>query len=410
VAFTAQLEHPVASDETTLRRLRELQNRSPTAHERGDVLAALRSGSDHLTKSAATTLAAWGDRESFDALRSFLIESYDRPNFGWFYRETAISALTACAREEDWGWILDHFFSLPERQLRAEFEPLVRLLPGRVLRGRVLCEAKSTESETRLAVVRLLSWLYVPEAIQILTGYANEESGLVADRAEAVLRNLGASPRHRTVKAMRRILGQAIPPHLIRDQSAKREAEIDLNDVFLVLHHLRMSPGWVLDYDYLYDGTAGHPLVFVRPAELPTTERKELREQPGLPDRICSDGTSDAYFQLAVLANMLQQFYLFWHAAFRSRTIVCHRSDVDALVHAGDFSEKLPEDFAQKARTLDLEPDVRVTDESAEVTLMMFSWWDGFYRLTLEFTTEQPHRLFRRHSQTMLKYNCGVIF
>ena len=87
-------------------RIRSVIGRRPTPERRAILKQALSSKWEGTQAHAIKALAAWGDRESVDTIRDFLISAFDR-KLGWAVRGVAIRALAPIVGPEDARWIGD---------------------------------------------------------------------------------------------------------------------------------------------------------------------------------------------------------------------------------------------------------------------------------------------------------------
>ncbi len=130
------------------------------------------------------------------------------------------------------------------------------------------------------------------------------------------------SPLQDTVDAMAAIqAGLRTPEHLLVENAQRDGSEFDPNLYFTVLTHLSMSPGYVLDYVYHYDGMGGRPVLYARPEGLALYRSYEefaasSLEADAYLKAVVVDGTPESYFELVVLSIMGGQFYLDWHANY----------------------------------------------------------------------------------------------
>lgn len=84
--------------------VRSVLGRSATPERRKLLNRALSSKWEGTQAHAIKALAAWGDRDSIDTIRDFLISAFDRKH-GWALRGVAIRALAPIIGPEDASWI-----------------------------------------------------------------------------------------------------------------------------------------------------------------------------------------------------------------------------------------------------------------------------------------------------------------
>lgn len=212
------------------------------------------------------------------------------------------------------------------------------------------------------------------------------------------------------------------PDHLMQPDSVKTEDDFDVSQYWMVLDHLSMRSGYVLDYVYQFDGMGGYPVLYARPAdEAPyktypeyqaAMEKTPEPDGAGLyTDYIELDGTAESYIQLAVLQVMANQFYLFWHANYNDLTIICDTESLETLVsQPDDFGNDLPRDVQRAARALDPEPALETGRDAVKVRFTAFTKWGGFVRVGYMISRDFPHRPEALGGEALVPYDCGVMF
>jgi hypothetical protein len=224
--------------------------------------------------------------------------------------------------------------------------------------------------------------------------------------------------------------GLKLPDYLMKQPAAKKGGEFEINQYFTVLKRLSLAEGLALDYVYRFDGMGGGPVIYTRPAGTPayTTYEEYAKAAPKqtvppkatpIPanteylESIRTDGTPESYFQLAVLAQLGSQFYLFWHSGTFDTQIIASSAARDQLItqlDKGDFGKRITVDQAAQARKIDLRVVVREDGQNMTVSYVTFSKWGGFYRTTFTFHKDFPHRLVNRKNELLVEYQCGIVF
>jgi hypothetical protein len=182
--------------------------------------------------------------------------------------------------------------------------------------------------------------------------------------------------------------------------------------------HISMREGYTLDYVYQIDSLGGYPLLYPRPVDqAPYASSSDIPENVDLPDfqeYLEVDDTPQGYFEYVVMDLMANQFYLYWHANYNDTQIVCNRQqlyDIVEQISSGEFGAALDPAGRAKARTLrNIQPVVRLTGDVAEVEIVTFTKWGGFYRQTYTISREQPHKIIDIQQDNILPYDCGVAF
>jgi hypothetical protein len=210
------------------------------------------------------------------------------------------------------------------------------------------------------------------------------------------------------VEAVRALPGRSnqTPEHLIKQPEAgRRPGDFDANTYFTALTHLSMTEGYALDYRYQSDTLGGFPLLYAR-----RLDGGEPAGDSNYRQQVKADGSAEGYLELAVLDVMAAQFYLVWHANYNDRQIVCDRTALEDLVsHPNSFNQMLPDDVQVKARQLDVAPAVELGEKEVRVSVVTFTNWGGFKRLTLTFERAFPHTATSQED-ILVPYDCGVMF
>lgn len=148
-------------------RLRQLEAKRPLPEYRAEVAAALSSKWEGVQAVAAEVLGRWGDRESVESLRRFLLGSFDR-EAGWAIRGVVIRALRPNVTAEDVGWILDLYFSLEGWLFKHELLLLVTALPAAEARERLVAALSDSRWDNRHASVKAIGNMEYQDRQQIL--------------------------------------------------------------------------------------------------------------------------------------------------------------------------------------------------------------------------------------------------
>jgi hypothetical protein len=219
--------------------------------------------------------------------------------------------------------------------------------------------------------------------------------------------------------------GLEFPDHLMAEDAEKAEGDFDVNLYFTVLDRLSMDQGRVLDYVYHYAGIGGAPVLYARKAHAPPyrnyseyaaaeaatepTEREDYHLQ-----YISSDGSSEGFFQLALLQIQGEQFYQFWHANYNDDRIV---SDLeDARASLADLTGWIGEDestvegLLAEVAEIDLAPVVSMNKDQVKVEVVVFTKWGGFVKRSIVMEREFPHSILWEKSEVLVSYDCGIMF
>ena len=207
------------------------------------------------------------------------------------------------------------------------------------------------------------------------------------------------------------------PKHFQDEHPVKQGGEFDPNSYFDVLTHLKMQPGYSLDYVYMFDGMGGLPLLYARAldqAPFGTDSDYFAAKPPDYRSSVEVDDSAEGYLQFAILSEMAPQFYLFWHANYNNIQVLCGSSDIESVIEAhkkDDFG--LPLDAMQvlKARSISHpDPEIVLEADQVVVKLVIFTDWGGFLRRTYTISRAFPHELLDVQDEILVEYNCGIMF
>jgi hypothetical protein len=212
-----------------------------------------------------------------------------------------------------------------------------------------------------------------------------------------------------------------LPKYLANKDAVKQGIEFDVNRYFSVLTHLHMQPGYVLDFIYYYDGMGGYPILYARPADQAPyrteTEYVQAMQQAGIEEireqytpYLQIEDTADGYYDYVVFKVMAAQFYLYWHADYNDKQIVCDSAALDTLLKQRRMGYAIPITVSLQARLLKLEPAVILQTETATVRVITFSNWKGFMQETWTINRRVLHNVLEVDSKVLIPYNCGIMF
>jgi hypothetical protein len=205
-----------------------------------------------------------------------------------------------------------------------------------------------------------------------------------------------------------------------------RDWTLDVMDYFTVLSHLGMPRGLVLDHVHCEYGGDGLPALYVREAGAPRfetcseylharTERERDESGHGRVARfLVLDGSPESFFELVVFTVMAGQFRRVWHANYNDMQVVTDLRGLEDVVSRMErfvFSVRFSREEAAAARALDFTAHVSFPDEgTAEVSVVTFTKWGGFARVTRQVSRGYPHLLGPPHVAPVMKFDCGIMF
>jgi hypothetical protein len=209
--------------------------------------------------------------------------------------------------------------------------------------------------------------------------------------------------------------------------NVKTGDEFDVNEYFTILNHLSMEPGYVLDYIYVYSFDGGGPILYSRKeTDLPGQTGPEwdncrwgwirygstvCQDYCCYADHIQTDGTEEAFFELIVLKLMGCRFYQWNHAGLNDTAIICEDSSLDeaiTLIRQNQYGTPFTEIDENRARNLDLEPEIQFIDDVVKVSVLTFTYYGGFIERIYEISRDFPHRILDEEAETLIPYDYGV--
>jgi len=210
------------------------------------------------------------------------------------------------------------------------------------------------------------------------------------------------------------------PENLHKIPAVRQETDFDISHYLTALDHLSMEEGYSLDYAYYLDGFAGMPVLYARPLSNPfyKTYDEYIKANSGTKinsylAHVRSDGTPEGFFQYIILAIMGSQFYQWWHAQTNDQVIVTNQAALEKILTeamTAKYGQQLSAETAQKARTLNLEPQVEFGSSTVVIKVVTFTKWGGFKWVTYTLQKDFPHTdLSNPHIETLVEYNCGII-
>jgi hypothetical protein len=201
-----------------------------------------------------------------------------------------------------------------------------------------------------------------------------------------------------------------IPDHLLQATPQPQATDFDPNQYFTAFTHLSMEQGYVLDYNYQYDGMGGWPYLFAR---LEGNDTVEAGEALPYLEHVQTDGSEMGYYELAAFDMMAGQFYLFWHANYNDTVIVPDNATREAIltsVTSGDMGYAMEEDSVREARAIDITPQVTINGDTVTVRFVTFSNFTGFTERIYTIAKEFPHIIMNEESKVLVEYNWGIVF
>jgi hypothetical protein len=225
-----------------------------------------------------------------------------------------------------------------------------------------------------------------------------------------------------------------IPGTLAQEGGFRSETDFNVNEYFKIFTHVSISGGYLLDYLYYITDNGGTPILYTRhedlsryetfweysaagtPLEKPQNDvsviwlTKESSGEVKYGSQVHIDQTSEGYYEYAVLQLLGGQFYLYHKARLYDIRIVCTTAEVESVLTqiAGSGLAQADETFKTSAMGLDLQPVVEIGEKTATVSLVVFTMWGGFSRVTFTMNRDYPHSVTGYQNENILKYDCGL--
>lgn len=216
------------------------------------------------------------------------------------------------------------------------------------------------------------------------------------------------------------------------DSTLKPAKAFDPNIYLSALSHIKLKPGYVLDYVILRGFMGGEPYIYARKANekpfstLHEYEGKLEKLNPpcgiyhnhspySIESQIELTDEDESYIEYVVFNIMKEQFYLWWHSNYNDKQIVFTKEKfariLDPLPYASDS-------LKEKISSLYLEPIVTRKDSAVDVSLPVFSHWGGLVRRHYTISKSLPHHITNvpfylsdiDKRDYLLDYDCNIMF
>jgi hypothetical protein len=232
---------------------------------------------------------------------------------------------------------------------------------------------------------------------------------------------------------------------------------VDFDEYFKSFDKLSISKNWKLESHYRHFGDGGRPLLLAFEGgdkygdsiqvdlskSFVGEEYKEMYDysisqklfayQDSVNYLDCIQIIDDkmGYFQFVVFALIGDRYCQFWHSNYGEMSIIASKEQIKALTETKDhfyykFSTKKEKEevdsnfenlFFPKFRMdietvlkINPEPKVTLSDGIATVKIVTLSPWGGFVEQTYTVTRTYPHTLEQGKVDTIVEYNCGILF
>ena len=220
-----------------------------------------------------------------------------------------------------------------------------------------------------------------------------------------------------------------LPEHFTAENPFRETTDFNPNKYFQVFKHLKIKPGYTLDYVYFQDELGGKPVVYARKTNAaPFQTYEEFLKSYGEEmsgersyamlnhvfdylEQIETDKTPESFYEFVILAFLGDQFYLYWHGLYHDEKILCDSSDMQYVdKDMQGFELEFPQDVKDNIEKIDFESRVLTNDDTVSVRIVLFTKWGGFWENIYVMDKENPLGLRDIQSNWILNYDCGISF
>ncbi len=139
-------------------------------------------------------------------------------------------------------------------------------------------------------------------------------------------------------------------------------------------------------------------------------------------EHIKIDGSKLSYLELLLLKQKGNQFYLRWHGGYNDTEIVCSKADAIRIIKENNIEAYTEDDSGEitdisigrisiaAIKEIDFSPKVISRDETADVSIVTFTKWGGFYRKNFTISKKFPNKITEKENELLIKYDCGIFF
>ena len=222
------------------------------------------------------------------------------------------------------------------------------------------------------------------------------------------------------------VRGQRVPDYYRNPEAPKTGEEFDPNRLLDPLTHLHMKPGYMLDFVFDFYGIGGYPIIYAHKTNVARFESfEEFEASPGdcnirsIPvschyiDMVDTDGSQEGYFELVLLQILGEQFYLTGDAIYNHLEIIASQEGLEKIIIMNaneEIGNKLTEEQINAARAIDFTPVVFISNGSVTVRFVYFTYWGGFYDVTVKILLTGPYDFEMIEENNVVPFDCGVAF
>jgi hypothetical protein len=218
-------------------------------------------------------------------------------------------------------------------------------------------------------------------------------------------------------------------PSRLRSFAPSLDHDYNVNRVLRVFDLVRVEPGYLLDYMYLYDGNGGQPFLYARPADgtrVTSKEEYSKRFQLAMPDMLLGHEPTDedsrpyldhmafeetdlGFLQFALFCMTARRFQLYWHSNYNNRIYILDNEERAERLRTRKFDlPTLSDEELGVLPFLDIRPKIRIYGDSGWVRLFNYEMNRGFSYCTIE--VEWPNRLCGIVDEIMIESRSEVMY
>jgi len=181
----------------------------------------------------------------------------------------------------------------------------------------------------------------------------------------------------------------------------------DPNKLIDILPNVKLKDNYILDYVYVYNESGGHPKLYIRKIEdEPFKKIKEYnkwQENNSLLEYIEVDKTEDSFLQVAVLQELGETFFLYWHSNYGSKNIIIDKSKISF------WFDKESKQIIEKS---DYTPKVKIENNEIEVVYFIFKrFGGGILKVTRNYSVNDKILVLLKHNEECeMEYISNTLF
>jgi hypothetical protein len=212
---------------------------------------------------------------------------------------------------------------------------------------------------------------------------------------------------------------------------------ISFKEYFSVFDKLKIDTNWVLESHYRHFGDAGRPLILGFQDSLKLSDsiksilklnfegmkfqslleygisEKLFKYQDSVDylDAIHISDDNMGYFQFVIFVLIGDNYCKYGHSNYRELSIITSLEQLKKLAGLeDDFYYKFNKNQVEKILQLAPAPKIISNRKEVKIELLTCSPWGGFVKKKFSVSKSWPHKLKMLKRDTLLEYNCKVMF